>query len=72
MIKMAKCYIWKDTGNIYNIIGNRKMKPTTLKAYVELAGIVRRAFMEIFVELPDGLEDLDKVKILNIVADVDK
>ena len=71
-IKISKQYIWKDTGNIYIIINNRKMKPTTLKGYVELAGIVRRQFMDIFVELPCGLEDLDKNKILNMVADIDK
>ena len=58
-----KVYFWIDQGESYNIINNRKMKPTTLKGYVELSAIVRRQFMDIFVELPDNTLGMTKEQI---------
>lgn len=58
--------MWKDTGNVYDM-SSGKMKPLTLKGYVELAAIVRKGFMDIFVELPRDFDDFDKDKIWEII-----
>lgn len=66
-----KYYTWKDTGNVYDMSSGRKMKPLTMKGYVELSAIVRREFMEIFVEMPtDG--DWDKTKVWEIINSISK
>tara|TARA_R110000868_G_scaffold109646_1_gene297904 strand:+ start:551 stop:811 length:261 start_codon:yes stop_codon:yes gene_type:complete len=58
-----KMYYWIDKSESYNIINHRKMKPATLKGYVELSAIVRRPFMDIFVELPDDTLGMSKEQI---------
>ena len=58
-----KVYFWIDQGESYNIINHRKMKPATLKGYVELSAVVRRPFMDIFVELPDNTLGMTKEQI---------
>jgi len=65
----TKYYTWKDTGNVYDM-SSGKMKPLTLKGYVELSAIVRKGFMDIFVELPtDGDWDIKKVwEVINAVS----
>ena len=53
MIKnKTKFYMWIDTGNCYDL-SSGKMKPHTLKGYVQLSQIVRKEFMMLFVEKPD-------------------
>jgi len=52
-------YTWKDKCNTYDM-SSGKMKPLTLKGYVELSEIVRRPFMNMFVILPEG-HDYNKV-----------
>ena len=52
MIKnKIKLYMWADTGNIYDC-SSGKMKPATLKGYEDLTTIVRRPFIDLFVEMP--------------------
>ena len=64
MIKVIdNFYMWKDKCEIFYIINNKKMKPATLKGYVELSAIVRRPFMDIFVELPDDTMGMTKEQI---------
>lgn len=59
-------YMWKDKGECYSM-SSGKMKCSTLKGYVELSAIVRKDFMKIFVEAPDGI-DVEKVwKILDSI-----
>ena len=58
-----KVYFWIDQGEAYNIINHRKMKPATLKGYVELSAVVRRPFMDIFVELPDNTMGMTREQI---------
>jgi hypothetical protein len=61
----TKLYMWKDMGNCYDM-SSGKMKPFTLKGYVELSAIVRKPFMKLFVELPtDG--DWDEKKVWDII-----
>jgi hypothetical protein len=68
MIKVIKnFYMWKDQCEIYYIIDNKKMKPATLKGYVELSAVVRRPFMDIFVELPDNTNGMSKEQIWKII-----
>ena len=68
MMRMTKMYTWIEKGNIYDMNG-KKIQPTTLKAYVELAGIVRKPFMEMFVELPTDC-DWDKDKVWAILDEL--
>ena len=57
----SKIYMWKDTGNCYDM-SSGKMRPYSLKGYVELSAIVRKPFMDLFVELPnDGVWDKERV-----------
>jgi|Laugrespbdmm15sd_2_1035082.scaffolds.fasta_scaffold122051_1 hypothetical protein len=58
-----KVYFWIDQGEAYNIINHRIMKPATLKGYVELSAVVRRPFMDIFVQLPDNTMGMTKEQI---------
>ena len=72
ILSMSNCkqWIWKETGNIYEfstLEKKLKIKPTTLKAYIELSAIVRKPFMLIFVELP---EDYDFDKVWNIIETI--
>jgi hypothetical protein len=71
MIKnKTKLYMWKDQGECYDM-SSGKMKPYTLKGYVELSAIVRKPFMKLFVELPtDG--DWDEEKVWKIIDAVSK
>lgn len=62
----TKLYIWKDTGNVYDM-SSGKMKSLTLKGYVELSAIVRKPFMKMFVELPT---DYDEKKVWHIIDSV--
>jgi hypothetical protein len=61
-------YMWKDNANCYDL-SSGKMKPLTLKGYVELSAIVRKGFMDLFVEMPtDGDWDKDRVwEIINAI-----
>jgi hypothetical protein len=59
MKSKLKFYMWKDKGNCYDL-SSGKMKPLTLKGYVDLLEIVRKPFMKLFVILPED-HDYDKV-----------
>jgi hypothetical protein len=66
----TKLYMWKDNGNCYDM-SSGKIKPYTIKGYVELSAIVRKPFMKMFVELPtDG--DWDEKKVWDIIDAVSK
>ena len=54
--------MWKDKCESYTM-SSGKMKPYTLKGYVELSQIVRKSFMETFVELPDDTMGMTKEQI---------
>ncbi len=69
MMNITKTYMWLDTGNIYDLNDN-KMKPKTLKGYVDLSQIVRKEFMDKYVELPEG--DFNKMKIWKIINNIKK
>jgi hypothetical protein len=69
-IQMTDDYIWKNKGNVYSITSANKMKPKTLKGYVELSEIVRREFMDLFVELPDNTEGMTKEMIWNVINQI--
>lgn len=53
VIAKTPFFIWKDQNELYSF-SSGKMKPQTLKGYVELSATVSRPFMERFVECPDG------------------
>ena len=58
----TKLYIWKDKMECFDM-SSGKMKPYTLKGYVELSAIVRKPFMDLFVELPDNTMGMTKEQI---------
>ena len=66
----TKMYTWKDKGNIYDM-SSGKMRPYSIKGYVELSAIVRRAFMDLFVELPNDA-DWNKERVWGIIAEISK
>jgi len=67
----TKMYCWKDTGNVYSM-NTGKIVPATLKGYVELAGIVRKDFMNIFVDIPSDNCDWDMEKVWGIIDGITK
>tara|TARA_R110000868_G_scaffold47152_2_gene155040 strand:+ start:228 stop:497 length:270 start_codon:yes stop_codon:yes gene_type:complete len=46
-------FMWKDEGEVYVIINNQRMKPTTMKGWHKLSLITSKQFMLIFVDIPD-------------------
>lgn len=64
MMRITKIYTWVDTGNSYSMINN-KMKPSTLKGYIDLSNIVSKEFMKTFVVAPDDFDDIDIWNIIN-------
>lgn len=74
----TKLYMWKDKGNSYSMTSG-KIVPHNMKGFVEIAGIVSKNFVKIFVELPDlveingfvcSKESINKEKILNLIEDL--
>jgi hypothetical protein len=64
-LKMGvKNYMWIDKCEILDMSTGLKIKPKTLKGYIELAGITRKEFMDIFVDCPD---DYDKARVNKIL-----
>ena len=51
-IRVGGTHTWSNTGNIYYKQENGKMRPTNLKGYVELRGIVGREWFKAHVEYP--------------------
>ena len=70
MIQATNFFIWKDTGNCYDM-SSGKMKPTSIKGYIELSLIVRKPFMKLFVELPAD-EDWDEKRVWDIIDGISK
>lgn len=66
LMRMTNNWIWVNKSNSYSFSSN-KMKPETLKGYVELSSIVRKEFMDLFVELPDDTNGMSKEMIWNII-----
>jgi hypothetical protein len=69
MLKLTKNYFWIDKGENFNL-ETGKMKPATLRGYVELSALVRRPFMDLFVELPNNTMGMSKETIWRMLDDI--
>jgi len=47
-------YLWIDKGHLFKVKNSEKIIPTTLEGYSDLSKIVRKSFMDTYVELPDS------------------